>query len=143
MRTFLPILLAPFVFAACGGPSLGKELTRDMPYGRATISHTEAVDDATADRVFQVMLDSAYNFASNLPEQIDRVNGRLTLRLGNDNEDSIAGIVKNGTAEPVVRYFEGLAFAVSKGIGGEPVDIVLCRKSIAEPFFTVTWSQPK
>ncbi|MBL8756027.1 MAG: hypothetical protein JNK15_22220, partial [Planctomycetes bacterium] len=133
----LAVVSLLFVVTACGGPSLGTELVKDMPYGKATIFHTEAVDAATAAKVFAAMTDATYNFASNLPEQIDRVNGRLTLRLGNDNQDTIAKVEKNGTAEPVIRYFEGLSQHVGKAVGGEAVDIVLCKKTLAEPFFTV------
>lgn len=130
------LILLPFA-AACGS-SFGKELRKEMPYGVATIYQAQAVDDATAAKAFAAMTDAAYNFASNLPEQIDRVGGRLTLRLCNDNEESIAAIVKAGTAEPAIRYFEGLAHAVSQAVGGEAIDIVLCRRTLAEPFFTVT-----
>lgn len=134
--TLLPLLL----LCACGS-KWGTELQRDMHYGSATIFHSEAVDAATASKVFTALTDAQYNFASNLPEQIDRVNGRLTLRLCNDNEDSIAAIVAAGEKEPAIRYFEGLAYEVSKVLGGEPVDIVLCRKSLDEPFFTVVWKE--
>ena len=131
-------------FAAGCSNKLGEELAKDQPNGRATMFHTEAVDAATAAKVFGAMLEVNYNFAANLPEQIDRVQGRLTLRLGNDNEQTIAAVIQNGDKESVIRYFEGLAQAVSKAIGNEPVDIVLCRTSLDEPFHTVVWpSQPK
>ena len=126
------------MLASCGS-KWGKELVKDMPYGKATIHHSAAVDDATAAKVFAAMTEGAYNFASNLPEQIDRSNGRLVLRLGNDNENSIAAIVKDGEKDPGILYFEGLANHVSQAIGGESVDIVLCRKSLDEPFHTVAW----
>lgn len=129
----------PFLLLAGCGADHGTELARDMPFGRATIYHTDAVDADTASKVFSAMLDAQYNFASDLPEQIDRANDRLVLRLCNDNEDSIAAIVAAGDKEPAIRYFEGLAYQVSQAIGGKPVDVVLCRKTLAEPFHTVVW----
>lgn len=142
--TFSRLALPALLLAACGSESgkWGKELSRDQPYGKATIYRSAAVDDATAAAVFGVMIDMQYNFASNLPEQIDRVNGRLTLRLGNDNEGTVKGVEANGDKEPVIRYFEGLALQVSRALRGEPVDVVLCRQSLDEPFHTVTWREP-
>lgn len=138
MRAPIASLLALVLLASCGN-KWGRELRQTTPLGEATIYHSEAVDEATARKVFQVMLDSAYNFASNLPEQIDKVDGRITLRLGNDNEDSLADVAANEMKSGVSIYCRHLAWTVSKAIDGQPVDIVLCRKSLDEQVYTVRW----
>ncbi len=131
--------LLPLLLGACGGSEWGTELSQQTPQCLATIYHSEAVDPALAQQVFQAMIDGQYNFASGLPEQIDRVDGRLTLRLGNDNEESMASVLANGEDDGVVSYMRGLASHVSQAVGGEPVDIVLCRKVLSEPYYTVVW----
>ena len=138
MRARVLTLLA-FGFLASCGSKWGRELRQTTPLGDATIYYSDAVDEATARKVFQVMLDTAYNFASNLPEQIDKVDGRITVRLGNDNEDSMADVAANQMKSGVSVYCRNLARFVSKAIDGQPVDIVLCRKSLDEPVFTVRW----
>jgi len=105
--------------------------------------YTENVDPALAQKVFDRMIEANYNFASNLPEQLDRVDGRLVLRLGNDNEDSIADVIANGEESGVTNYMHGLAYFVSEAVGGESVDIILCRKTLDDPYYTVVWDEGK
>jgi hypothetical protein len=38
-----------------------------------------------------------------------------------------------------VSYMHGLAKQVSTVAGGEPVDVVLCRKTLDDPYYTVVW----
>lgn len=89
------------------------------------------------------MIEANYNFASNLPEQIDRIDGRLTLRLGNDNEESIAEMIADGEESGVTNYMHGLAYVISQEAGGEPVDIIMCRESLDDSFYTVVWTEDK
>ena len=145
-RNRLVWVLAPLLASAlvsCSGSSWGKELKKDAHYGRATMFYTENVDPALAQKVFDRMIEANYNFASNLPEQLDRVDGRLVLRLGNDNEDSIADVIANGEESGVTNYMHGLAYFVSEAVGGESVDIILCRESLDDPFYTVVWDEGK
>ena len=133
----LPLLM---LLAACpSGSNWGTELTRDFFEAKATMFYTDAVDPELAGRVLDAMVEMNYNFRSNLPEQLDRVDGSLTLRLGNDNEDTIAAILANGESEGAVSYMHGLAKQVSTVAGGEPVDVVLCRKTLDDPYYTVVW----
>ncbi|MBC8329649.1 MAG: hypothetical protein H8E31_13000 [Planctomycetes bacterium] len=139
MRFAHPVpLLLILTLSACGG-GWGTELRQDTPLGAATMFRSDAVDAATAQKAFEAMIAANYNFASDLPEQIDRVDGRLTLRLCNDNQDSIAAIEADGEADGAVRYTHGLARHVSQAVGGEPVDVVLCRLTLDQPFYTVRW----
>ncbi len=124
---------------ACGGSEWGAEMSQETPQGMATMFRGPAVEEGVAQRVFDAMVAGQYNFASGLPEQVDRVDGRLVLRLGNDNEESIADVEANGEASGVVSYMHGLAAHVSQAIGGEAVDIVLCRRSLDAPYYTVKW----
>ncbi len=145
-RNRLVWVLAPLLVSAlvsCSGSSWGKELKKDAHYGRATMFYTENVDPALAQKVFDRMIEANYNFASNLPEQLDRVDGRLVLRLGNDNEDSIAEAIAIGEESGVISYMHGLAFVLAEAAGGEPVDIILCRESLDDPFYTVVWDEGK
>lgn len=126
---------------SCGGPDWGAELKKDTNFGRATMFYTENVDQALAQKVFDRMIEANYNFASNLAEQLDRIDGRLTLRLGNDNEDSIAEVIATGEESGVTSYMHGLAYVLSQAVGGEPVDIILCRESLDDSFYTVVWDE--
>ncbi|MHC4837940.1 MAG: hypothetical protein ACYTF3_07110 [Planctomycetota bacterium] len=134
-------LLVLLPLAACsGGASLGTELRMDTPLNTtATLSYTEAVDRALAETVLARMVEGNYNFGSNLPEQLDRVDGRLTLRLGNDNEDTIADVIADAEGSGVLNYMHGLAFFVSQAIDGEAIDVELHRETLGEPFHVVTW----
>jgi len=136
----LSLIAVPLLFACSSGSEWGTELVRDIHDYQATMYYSEAVDPAVANDVFDAMVEMNYNFRSDLPEQIDRVDGRLTLVLGNDNQDTIASVIKNGEDEGAVNYMHGLAYVVSQAVGGEPVDIVLCRETLAEPFYTVVWT---
>lgn len=128
------------VLVSCsGGSQWGVEMEGTTPAGAATMFHTEAVKPGLAQKIFDAMIGASYNFASNLPEQIDRVNGRLTLRLGNDNQDSIAAILADGESDGAVKYMHGLANMVSQTAGGEAVDIILCRADLSDEFYTVAW----
>ncbi|MAW59616.1 MAG: hypothetical protein CMJ94_02130 [Planctomycetes bacterium] len=140
MKCLAPALL--LLLPACGNGAYGTEMVKDTPVARATMYHTDAVDAALADQVFQAMVDGAYNFASDLPEQVDRVNGRLTLRLCNDNEDTIATMLADPT-DGAYNYFHGLAGHVSRAIGGEQVDIVLCRLKLDDPYVDIPWDPAK
>lgn len=132
-------LLAPLTLPACGaGESHGTEMVKETPVAQATMYYTDAVDPALADKVFQAMVDGNYNFASDLPEQVDRVAGRLTLRLCNDNEDSIAAMLADPD-DGAINYFHGLAGHVSRAIGDEEVDIQLCRLKLDDPFLDIPW----
>lgn len=137
----MPLLGGTLV--SCGGPEWGTELKKDTNYGRATMFSSEAVDQALAQKVFDRMIEANYNFASNLPEQIDRIDGRLTLRLGNDNEESIAEVIATGEESGVTNYMHGLAYVLAEAAGGEPLDIILCRESLDDPFYTVVWTEDK
>ena len=123
------------------GRDWGTELSQTTPQGQATLYHTAAVEEGLAREVLQAMVDANYNFASNLPEQLDRVDGRLTLRLGNDNEDTMREIEAQGEAQGTVHYMHGMARHLSSAIGGEPVDVVLCRATLDQPFYTVSWQE--
>jgi hypothetical protein len=137
-RSFL--FLVPFLVACSSGSDLGTELVREVHDYEATMHHTDAVDPAVANEVFDAMVKMNYNFRSGLPKQIDRVDGRLTLRLGNDNEDTIAAVLRDGEDEGAVNYMHGLAHIVSQAVGGEPVDVILCRKTLDQPYYTVAWT---
>jgi hypothetical protein len=134
-----PVLLS--FLAACGDP-WGKEIERAMPYGVATLIQSSLVDDDTAARVFSAMTATDYNFAANLPEQVDRIDGRLVLRLATDDDKAVQSIRRNRDADPAVRYFEGLAEQVSLAVDGEPVDIVVCHKKLDRPVHTIAWRSP-
>ena len=123
---------------ACGS-KWGVEMVQETDAGRATMYRGEAISVPDANKVFSTLSSHGYNFNSDLPEQVDRVDGVLTLRLGNDNEESIADVLKEGEECGVVSYMHGLAKTISAAMGGEPVDIVLCRESLDEPFYTVKW----
>ena len=128
-------------FISCSsGSSWGVEMEGVTPAGTATMFHTEAVKPELARKVFDAMMAANYNFASNLPEQIDRVDGRLNLRLGNDNQDSIAEILGNGESDGAVKYMHNLAKMISQTAGGEAVDVILCRTDLNDAFYTVVWS---
>lgn len=145
-KSHLLWVLAPLLagtLLSCGGSSWGEELTKDTFYGRASIFYSDGVDAALAQKIFDRMIEANYNFASNLPEQIDRVDGRLLLRLGNDNEESIAEVIETGEESGVVSYMHGLAYVISQESAGEPVDIVLCRESLGDSFYTVVWDEGK
>ncbi len=133
------VFLAALLPSCSGGTSWGEEMSLETPVGTATLFRSEEVSVVTAATAFQAMVDANYNFASNLPEQIDRIDGRLTLRLGNDNEDSIASIIADGEDDGAVSYAHGLAGVVSQAVGGEEVDIILCRKKLDDEFYTVKW----
>lgn len=136
----LPVL----VFAACAGGTTrwGEEMSRETATGEATIYRTDAVEPDTAATVLRTMVELNYNFGSDLPEQIDRVDGRLTLRLVTNNEDTIGSIRANGEDDGAVWYHRELARRVSHALGGEPVDVVLCAGSLDEPFYTMAWEAP-
>ena len=136
----LSLCAVPSLFACSSGSEWGTELVRDIHDYQATMYYTDAVDSVVANDVLDAMVEMNYNFRSDLPEQVDRIDGRLTLVLGNDNEDTIASVIKNGEEEGAVNYMHGLAYVVSQAVGGEPVDIVLCRETLAEPFYTVVWT---
>lgn len=140
MLPLTTLLLLPMV--ACGGPSAdwGEEMSLPHITGKATMFRSEAVDLETAGKVLSAMVDGNYNFASNLPEQIDMVDGRLTLRLGGDNQDTIAEIKEQGEDHPAVSYHHGLANHISKALGGTEIDIILCEEDLAKPFHTVKWT---
>lgn len=142
--SLLASLSLAFCCASCGNgaSSWGTEMTRESEMVTATMYYSDAVDPALAEKVFQAMMDGAYNFASNLPEQVDRVDGRLTLRLGNDNKDSIASMIADPT-DGAISYFHGLAGHLSRAVGGEEVDIVLCRETLDDVFLTLAWDQSK
>lgn len=142
MRSPLPItLLLLCIFPSCsGGTHWGEEMSLPTPQGKATIYRTEAVDLETAGKVLAAMVDANYNFASDLMEQIDKVDDTLTLRLCNDNEESIMEIKEEGSEHPTVSYFEGLAQHISAAIGNQEVVIILCEESLDSSFHTVEWS---
>lgn len=112
----------------------GETLFLALKFGACSASDAPG----TEPRVFDDYT-AAYNFRSNLPEQLDRRDGRLTLLLGNDNEDTIAAILKDGEDKGAVIYIHGLAYQVSQAADGEPIDIVLCRESLKQPFCTMVW----
>lgn len=131
------------IFPACSGSSSwGEEMSRETPVARATMFRGDSVSAEIAAKVFEKMVAVNDNFASDLPEQVDRVDGRLTLRLGNDNEDSIQDVMDHQEESGVTSYMRGLAAAVSAAVGGEPVDIILCRQRLDQPFHTVVWEAP-
>jgi hypothetical protein len=134
-----PVLL--LFLAACGDP-WGKAIERPMPYGVASLFHTGEVDDETATRVLSAMTATDYNFAANLPEQVDRVDGRMVLRLATDDPRVVQSLRKRRDADPSVRYFEGLAEQVSLAVDGEPVDIVVCDRRLDRPVHTIAWRSP-
>ena len=145
MRAFpLASLLLLLPCAACGNgeSKWGTEMSQVTPVTTATMFYTEAVDAALAQTVFQAMTDANYNFASDLPEQVDRIQGRLSLRLGNDNKDSIASMLAD-PEDGAISYFHGLAWQVSQAAGGEEVDIILCRESLDDAFMTIAWDAEK
>lgn len=142
IRFLLPAALLVCV-AACSGEASqdwGEELTAPIPQGTATLYRSAAVDLDTANKVLAAMTDGNYNFAAGLPEQIDMVDGRLTLRLGNDNQDTIAEIKAEGDAHAAVSYFHGLANHVSRALDGAEIDIILCEETLDTPFHTVKWT---
>jgi len=138
--TFCLFLLTALPACGSGGNvSWGVEISKHTPLAMATMYHSAAVDATTADQVFQLLIDVNYNFASNLPVQVDRMAGRLTLRLGNDNKESIAEIIAEGEDNGAVSYFRGLAPYLSSNLGGQEVDIILCREDLADEFYTLKW----
>ncbi|RMH04899.1 MAG: hypothetical protein D6702_01955 [Planctomycetota bacterium] len=139
MRTVLLCLLALSPVAACGGSSWGTEMVLETPFSKATMFRGPNVEQSVAEAAFEAMVEANYNFASGLGEQVDRVDGRLTLRLALDNEDTITSIEADGEKDAAVSYHRGLAAQVSRAVGGEPVDIVLCKFSLDRPFYTVAW----
>ncbi|MGB0953492.1 MAG: hypothetical protein ACPG31_09710 [Planctomycetota bacterium] len=122
-----------------GGTDWGEEMSLPTQQGKATMYHTAAVNLQTAGSVLSSMVEANYNFASNLPEQVDRVDGKLTLRLCNDNRETIGEIKVEGVEHGAVSYFQGLAHHVSKAVGGEEVIIILCEETLDTPFYTVDW----
>ena len=54
-------------------------------------------------------------------------------------KQAIDAILANGESEGAVSYMHGLAKQVSTVAGGEPVDVVLCRKTLDDPYYTVVW----
>ena len=141
MQRFFPIILL-LAFASCSGSEWGTELSKETDVGLATMFYSEAVDVETAQKVFDSLVDANYNFASNLPEQVDLVDGVLTLRLGNDNKSSILEILEIGYDSGVINYMKRLAAHVSSAVG-TPVDIILCRKTLDDAFFEVKWVEGK
>lgn len=141
MRLGLARFVWPVLLVACGD-SWGTQIGCAMPYGVATLAHSEIVDGDTARRVLVAMTASDYNFAASLPAQVDRNDGRLMLRLATDDDDAIRSIRKNRDTDPAIRYFEGLAEQVSLAIDGQPVDIVLCNRRLDRPVHTITWRSP-
>lgn len=141
MKRLLPVTLL-LAFAACSGSEWGTELSQETNVGTATMFYSDAVDEETAQKVFQAMIDANYNFASDLPEQVDMIEGVLTLRLGNDNKSSILEIMEIGYESGVISYMEGLAAHVSSAVG-TPVDIILCKKTLDDAFFEVKWGGGK
>lgn len=136
------VLLLLCTLPACSGGSSadwGEEMSLPTPQGKATLYRSAAIDLETAGKVLSAMVDASYNFASNLPEQVDRVDGVLTLRLCNDNRESIDEIKAEGESHPAVSYFQGMTHHVSKALGGEEVVIILCEETLDTPFFTVEW----
>jgi len=140
MKRLIPLALLLCIACPTGG-NWGTELSRDLGDHEATMYHTAAVDAGLADKVLDALVAVNYNFRGNLPEQLDRVEGRLVLRLANDNEDAIAALLANGEADGNAMYMHGLAREVSKAAGGEPVDIVLCKRTLDAPYYTVTWAE--
>jgi predicted Zn-dependent protease with MMP-like domain len=141
MKTPLLLPALALLLVACpSGSDWGAELTRPFGDTQATMFYADGVDPGLAGEVLDALVEANYNFYSGLPEQLDRVDGRLTLRLGNDNEDSMADVLAEGEASGVVSYMHGLARVVSEAVGGEPVDIVLCRETLDEVVYTVTWA---
>jgi hypothetical protein len=132
------ILFLPCTACGTGESKWGTEMSQETPITTATMYYSAAVAPELAEQVFQSMIDGAYNFASNLPEQVDRIQGRLTLRLGNDNKDSIAAMISD-PEDGAIRYFHGLAGQVSRAVGGEEVDVILCRESLDDAFLTIAW----
>jgi len=128
--------------AACGS-KWGVEMIQTVGSDKATMFRGEQVSVPDATKVFSTLVGFGYNFNSDLPEQVDRVDGVLTLRLGNDNADSIAAIIKDGESDGAVNYMRGLAFMVSAAMESEPVDIVLCRESLDDSFYTIKWQAPE
>lgn len=128
--------------AACGS-KWGVEMVQGSGADKATMYRGESISVPDANQVFSALLGHGYNFASDLPEQVDRVDGVLTLRLGSDNQESIAEVIAEGESCGVVSYMHGLALMVSATMNNEPVDIVLCRESLDEPFYTVKWQAPE
>lgn len=140
LHLWLSLFVVPFLFACSSGSEWGTELVRDVHDYQATMYYSDAVDPAVANEVFDAMVEMNYNFRSDLPEQLDRVDGRLTLRLGNDNPDTIAAVIRDGEDEGAVNYMHGLAYVVSQAVGGEPVDVILCRETLDDPYYTVVWT---
>lgn len=134
------VLLIPCAAGGNGESKWGTEMSQETPIATATMYYSDAVDAALAKSIFQAMIDANYNFASGLPEQVDRVDGRLTLRLGNDNQESISEIIAEGEENGAVSYFHGLALHLSGIASGEEIDIVLCRESLDDAFYTVKWA---
>ncbi|MHC4822602.1 MAG: hypothetical protein ACYTEP_01125 [Planctomycetota bacterium] len=143
MKRLLPkTLILLFALGACSGSEWGTELSQETRVGTATMFYSSNVDVETAQKVFQAMIDADYNFASDLPEQVDMIDGVLTLRLGNDNKNSVAEIMEMGYESGIISYMQGLAAFVSKATG-TPVDIILCRLTLDDEFFEVKWGSAK
>lgn len=136
------ILLSLLLCVACpAGSDWGTELSREFGDTQATMFHSASVDAELAGKVLDAMVAANYNFYSDLPEQLDRVDGRLVLRLGNDNEESLTEVLDEGEESGVVNYMHGLAWQVSQAAGGEPVDVALCRKTLDDEVYTVVWTE--
>lgn len=141
MKRILPTILL-LAFAACSGSEWGTELSQETNVATATMFYSDAVDVETAQKVFDALIDANYNFASNLPEQVDMVEGVLTLRLCNDNKSSVQEVLDMGYESGVISYMKGLASHVSSATG-TPVDIFLCRLTLDDVFFKVKWGSDK
>lgn len=137
MRTILSVAL--LLLAVSCGPNHGTKLEQETPRGQAAIYYTEAVDAAVADKVFQSMIAANYHFGTDLDVQLDKVQGRLTMRICNDNLEAIDEVVKNGEKDGNLSYMRGLAVHISRAIDGEEIDFVLCRLQLDKPYYTLNY----
>lgn len=139
-RIFAALLLLPML--GCGGGTSqdwGEEMSLPIPQGKATLYRSPAVDLETAGKVLSAMVDGNYNFASGLPEQVDRIDGTLTLRLGNDNREWIDELKAEGAAFDGLFHFQALANHLSRALDGEEVRIILCEETLDKPIHTLEW----
>lgn len=132
------LLLVPYSACGQGESKWGTEISQVTSMATATLYYSDAVTPEQAARVLQAMIDSRFNFGANMPEQVDRIQGRLSLRLGYDNSISTA-FLQTDPEDDIFRYFHSLAWRISEATGGEVVDIILCRESLDEAVMTLAW----